>query len=259
MSLSIANLSVAYADKVVLDNLRLEALQPGCFTALLGPNAAGKSTLFKSIAGLIKPQTGEILLDDEDVQKMSRRVRASKIAYLPQLFHTSLALSVFESVLLCLKQQSGWRVKSADLKAVTDVLALLAIEHLADRDICALSGGQKQLVAIARILVANPQVVLLDEPTSALDLHYQLSIMDIVRQLTKERHLITVAALHDVNLAAKYCDHLVLLNKGCIQVEGTPKDVLALPLLGETYSVKTTLETTGLGSLYVDARLASSG
>lgn len=255
MSLSVANLRVSYGSNQVLDGLCLDSLSKGSFTGLLGPNAAGKSTLFKALAGLIKIDAGEVLLSGKDLRSLSRLQRARKIAYLPQSFHTNLALSVFESVLLSLKQQSGWRVKSQDLQGVAEILQLLGIEQLADKDICELSGGQKQLVAMARILVVKPEVVLLDEPTSALDLHHQLAILTVVKQLSKDRGLITIAALHDVNLAAKFCDHLVLLNKGVIQVAGEPGKVLSLPLLGETYKVATSLETSRQGKLYVDAQL----
>jgi len=255
MSLTVESLSVSYGANQVLDGLCLDELVEGSFTGLLGPNAAGKSTLFKALAGLIKTDTGEVRLQGESLSSLSRLQRARKIAYLPQSFHTNLALSVFESVLLSLKQQSGWRVKPQDLREVVGILQLLGIEQLADKDICELSGGQKQLVAMARILVVKPEVVLLDEPTSALDLHHQLAILTVVKKLSVDRGLITIAALHDVNLAAKFCDHLVLLNNGVIQVAGDPSKVLSLPLLGETYKVSTSLQTSTQGRLYVDAQL----
>ncbi len=263
MSLSVTNLSVNYGAHNVLEQLQFKSLTAGTFTGLLGPNAAGKSTLFKAIAGLID-SSGEISLNAENIGSYSKKIRAKKIAYLPQSFHSSLALSVFESILLSLKQQSGWRVSSADLNKVGDILSLLNISSLADKDIFELSGGQKQLVAMARILIVEPQVILLDEPTSALDLHHQLAILSLVKKLTVERNLITVAALHDVNLAAKYCDQLMILNHGTIQAQGQPSEVLSQSLLGETYQVWTNLERTSKGQLYVEAeliedRLATAG
>jgi len=255
MSLSINNLQVSYAEHNVLKNLSVSGLKRGSFIGLLGPNAAGKSTLFKSIAGLTKVAGGRILLDDQNVLDMTRKERANRVAFLPQSFHTNLALSVFESVLLSLKQRSGWRVKQQDLNNVANILALLNIEHLADKDISDLSGGQKQLTAMARILVVKPDIVLLDEPTSALDLHHQLSLLKVVRQQTSDKQLITIAALHDVNLAAKFCDQLIVLDKGVIQLEGEPSHVLSKRALGETYKVTTSLETTTAGQLYIDAQL----
>ncbi|MEH6443840.1 MAG: ABC transporter ATP-binding protein [Oceanospirillaceae bacterium] len=255
MSLKISNLSVSYAQHQVLNELSVEGLESGSFTGLLGPNAAGKSTLFKAVAGLIKSNAGELHLNGVNLAKLSRTARAGNVAYLSQQFHTNLALSVFESVLLALKQRSKWRVKQQDLFKVSEILSTLGIGDLADKDICELSGGQKQLVAMARILVVDPKVVLLDEPTSALDLHHQLAILDVVRKLTISKGLITIAALHDVNLAAKYCDRLILLNDGKIQVSGPASEVLAMPVLGESYKVLTSLEQTRQGQLYVDAQL----
>jgi iron complex transport system ATP-binding protein len=258
MSLSVRGLSVSYGQEKVLKNLSISALAPGSVTGLLGPNAAGKSTLFKAIAGLLTCEITEMTLNKSSITSMSGKVRAKNIAYLPQSFHSHIALSVFESVLLALKQQSKWRVKDDDLDKVSETLARLNIEKLADKDIYELSGGQKQLVAMARILVISPKVILLDEPTSALDLHHQLTILDVVRSLTRDRNIITIAALHDVNLAAKFCDQLMLLNQGVIQMEGKPEEVLAAPLLGEIYNVSAQLERASRGGLYVDANLALS-
>ncbi|NRA21976.1 MAG: ABC transporter ATP-binding protein [Oceanospirillaceae bacterium] len=258
MSLSIKNLTVSYGANLVLDQLCISELKAGSFVALLGPNAAGKSTLFKAVSGLIKAQHAEVYLEGKNILSYSRTERAKLIAYLPQSFYTSLALSVFESVLLALKQQSSWRVRTTDTLKVAQMLELLNISHLADKDVSELSGGQKQLVALSRILVVEPKVILLDEPTSALDLHNQLSMLTLIKSLTSSRGIITVAALHDVNLAAKFCDHLILLNKGVIQAEGKPSEVLAMPLLGETYQVSTSLEYSARGDLYVDAQLLAS-
>ncbi|MFT2112071.1 ABC transporter ATP-binding protein [Marinomonas sp. 2405UD68-3] len=255
MSLSVSNLTVSYGKHVVLNELNIDSLQKGSFTALLGPNAAGKSTLFKSIAGLIGAHSGDIFLGSKSLRTCSKMERSRNVIYLPQSFYSSLALSVFESVLVSLKQHSGWRVKPSDVKQVAQVLELLNIGHLAEKDISELSGGQKQLVALARILVVEPNVILLDEPTSALDLHHQLSILTIIKKLTIERGFITVAALHDVNLAAKFCDQILLLDRGVIQTQGNAQDVLSMPLLGEAYKVETSLERGSTGQLYLDAKL----
>ncbi|MCV2402668.1 ABC transporter ATP-binding protein [Marinomonas sp. C2222] len=255
MSLSVTNLTASYGSHLVLKELSIANLEKGSFTALLGPNAAGKSTLFKSIAGLIKTQSGDVVLNDKNLKDYSKIERARDVIYLPQSFYSSLALSVFESVLVSLKQKSGWRVKPEDIQQVAEILALLNIEHLAEKNISELSGGQKQLVALARILVVKPKVILLDEPTSALDLHHQLSILTVIKKLTIERGLITIAALHDVNLAAKFCDQIILLDKGVIQTQGDAHKVLAMPILGEAYKVKTLLETGSKGQLYLDAEL----
>ncbi|MGB0899755.1 MAG: ABC transporter ATP-binding protein [Psychrobium sp.] len=257
MSLVLDNLNINYGSNEVLKNVTIESSNTGSFTCLLGPNAAGKSTLFKAIAGLVKLSTGKILLNNVDISTLSRKERAKKIAYLPQSFHSNISLTVFESILLSLKHQSDWRVKQADLLQVSAILEQLSISALAGRDICDLSGGQQQMVAMARILVRSPEVILLDEPTSALDLHYQLSILSKVKELTIANNIITIAALHDLNLAAKFCDQLILLSDGIIKTQGPPEHVLGLSVLAEAYKVTTSLESASSGHLYVDAQLAS--
>ncbi|ASP36291.1 ABC transporter ATP-binding protein [Labrenzia sp. VG12] len=255
MTLGIQDLTAGYGRKAILQDISIPAVAPGSFVGVIGPNAAGKSTLFKTIAGLIKPLAGEVVLDGNSLTHLSRRDRARAIAYMPQAYGCNALLTVFESVLLALKQTSGWRVRADNLAQVSSTLAALRLSHLADRGISDLSGGQAQMVAVAQTLVRAPRMVLLDEPTSALDLHHQLSILGSVRAQMQARGTIVMAALHDLNLAAKFCDRLILINQGRILADGSPQDVLALPAIGETYRVRTSLETTLAGALYVDASL----
>jgi iron complex transport system ATP-binding protein len=256
MTLNITNLVAGYGNHVVLKNINIHAIEGGAFVGLIGPNASGKSTLFKTLAGLVKPMAGQITLGEEDITHAKRRDRARRVAYMPQAFGCNALLTVFESVLLALKQTSGWRVKSHNIDRVSDTLNALGLSHLSDRGIADLSGGQAQMVAVAQTLVREPDVILLDEPTSALDLHHQLSIMTSIHTEVGRRQPIVMAALHDLNLAAKFCDRLVLLCEGRILADGVPSDILSLPVIGDTYRVETDLEKTQRGALYVDARLA---
>jgi iron complex transport system ATP-binding protein len=255
MTLSIEHLAAGYGRVKVLQDVNISQIKNGAFVGLIGPNASGKSTLFKTLAGLVTPTGGTITLDDDDITHLRRRDRARRIAYMPQAFGCNALLTVFETVLLALKQTSGWRVQSDNLDQVSDTLAALELSHLADRGIADLSGGQAQMVAVAQTLVRAPRVILLDEPTSALDLHHQLSIMTSVKAEMLRHEPIVIAALHDLNLAAKFCDRIVLLRDGKILADGLPEDILALPEIGETYHVETDLERTKRGALYVDARL----
>ncbi|WP_107497461.1 ABC transporter ATP-binding protein [Thalassobius sp. I31.1] len=255
MTLNVKNLVAGYGSRMILNDVSIPDIKPGAFVGLIGPNASGKSTLFKTLSGLVPAKAGTVFLGGEDITHMRRQVRAKRIAYMPQAFGCNAILSVFESVLLALKQTTGWRVKSDNLDQVSDTLAVLKLGHLADRGIADLSGGQAQMVAVAQTLVRQPDVILLDEPTSALDLHHQLSIMASVKNETKLRKPVVMAALHDLNLAAKFCDRLVLLRDGRILADGAPEDILALSEIGETYGVATDLEYTKRGDLYVDARL----
>ncbi|WP_341368189.1 ABC transporter ATP-binding protein [Yoonia sp. BS5-3] len=255
MTLSIENIKAGYGKINVLKDLSVPDIEGGSFVGLIGPNASGKSTFFKTLAGLITPSAGKILIGADDVTWLRRRDRARRIAYMPQAYGCNALLSVFESVLLALKQTTGWRVEKDNLDRVSDTLNALGLAHLANRGIADLSGGQAQMVAVAQTIVRAPEVVLLDEPTSALDLHHQLSILTSVRSEMGKKKPVVMAALHDLNLAAKFCDRLVLLREGVILADGPPDRILALPEIGETYRVETDLERTKRGALYVDARL----
>lgn len=255
MTLEIDALSAGYGRHRVLQDVTVPGIAPGAFVGVIGPNASGKSTLFKTLAGLLKPKGGAIRLDGGDLSGLSRRERALAVAYMPQAYGCNALLTVFESVLLALKQTSGWRVGHDNLQRVSATLEALRLSHLAGRGIADLSGGQAQMVAVAQTLVRAPRVVLLDEPTSALDLHHQLSVLGSVRAEMQARGTIVMAALHDLNLAAQFCDRLVLVNEGRILADGPPDRVLALSEIGETYRVRTSLETTRRGSLFVDATL----
>lgn len=255
MSLKLDQIYSGYGKKNVLHGVSIPTIEKGSFVGIIGPNASGKSTLFKTISGLIISTSGQIYLGDENITDFERRDRAMRIAYMPQAFGCNALLSVFESVLLALKQTSGWRVKSDNLDKVADTLNALGLSHLASRGVADLSGGQAQMVAVAQTLVRAPDVILLDEPTSALDLHHQLSILTSIRAEMLQKKPIVMAALHDLNLAAKFCDRLVLIREGNILADGTPDVILAMSEIGETYRVDTDLERTRRGELYVDARL----
>jgi iron complex transport system ATP-binding protein len=255
MTLSIEGVRAGYGNVQVLHDINIPNIKCGAFVGLIGPNAAGKSTLFKTLAGLLKPTSGTILIGHDDVTHLPRRDRSRRVAYMPQAFGCNALLTVFESVLLALKQTTGWRVNSDNLDRVSETLSALGLTHLASRGIADLSGGQAQMVAVAQTIVRTPDVILLDEPTSALDLHHQLSIMTSIRTEMGRFKPVVMAALHDLNLAAKFCDRLVLLREGKILADGLPEDILALPDIGETYRVQTDLERTQRGALYVDARL----
>ena len=255
MTLSIERLKAGYGKTEVLHDVSVPDIQGGAFVGLIGPNASGKSTFFKTLAGLVAPMAGRIAIDGADVTYLARKDRARRVAYMPQAFGCNALLTVFESVLLALKQTTGWRVQSDNLDRVADTLNALGLSHLANRGIADLSGGQAQMVAVAQTIVRAPEVILLDEPTSALDLHHQLSIMTSVRTEMDRKKPVVMAALHDLNLAAKFCDRLVLLRDGVILADGPPDEILALPEIGETYRVETDLERTKRGAFYVDARL----
>lgn len=255
MTLEIKNLNVAYGNHHVLHDVSIKAAQPGQFVGVLGPNASGKSTLFKTITGLNKAKSGTMLLDGVELSSLGRKDRARQISYMPQTYGSNAYLSVFDAVLLALKQISKWHVNENELDNVHSILSELSLAEIANRPLATLSGGQKQMVAVAQTLVRTPRLVLLDEPTSALDLHHQLSIMSAIRKAMIKRNLIVFAALHDLNLAAQFCDQLILIREGRIVANGNAPDVLAMEEIGQTYQVEASLEMTRRGTCYVDAKL----
>ena len=244
MTLSAQNINVTLGSRTILNETGFEALQAGELTALIGPNAAGKSTLFRTIAGLVKSSDGIIDIAGEDLSQLSVQRRLQRICFMPQFFTANAALSVFDVVLMAQKQLSGWRVSEQDMASVAQALEEAKIGHLAEANIGELSGGQAQMVSVCQALIRKAEVYLFDEPTSALDLRHQLDVMHGIKHAMKERGAIGIVALHDLNLAARYADHLLLIGSGQILAQGKLDAVLSDPLIAATYDVSI---QTGLG------------
>lgn len=254
MSLEITDLNFSYARKQVLHNVNLRAIASGTVTALIGPNAAGKSTLFRCIAGMLKG-SGAITLSGTGIAGVSQQDWSRRVCFMPQTFTSNAALTVFEIVLLARKHMAGWRVTDPDVLSVAEMLRKLDIEHLSETHVGDLSGGQQQMVSIAQALVRDPDLFLLDEPTSALDLRHQLEIMTTIRSVTADRDITTIVALHDLNLAARFASDLILMREGRVVSVGKPETILGSPELGDTYGVNIELYRTAAGTTAVAASL----
>ncbi|CAM5762556.1 ABC transporter ATP-binding protein [Bosea minatitlanensis] len=255
MALAIRDLSFSYGAAPVLQGLSTGLLPRGELAALVGPNGAGKSTLFRCAAGLLRPRAGSTSLDGTDLAPLSGRERARRIFYLSQDTEARVALSVFDIILLARKSlHRGFALaaSAADMRAVEAVIAELGLGPFASRDIGTLSGGQRQLAAIGQALVREPDVLLLDEPTSALDVRRQLDVMATIREATRRRRIVTVAAIHDLSLAARFADRVLVMNGGRIAQAGPPEEVLAHPAVSETYAVGVHLERSARGTLLVE-------
>jgi iron complex transport system ATP-binding protein len=237
MTLSAQKLSVTFGARTVLHDTGFDALKPGQLTALIGPNAAGKSTLFRTIAGLVTSDRGTVCLGNQDLSQINLKTRLQRVCFMPQFFTASAALTVFDVVLLAQKQLAGWRVREYDMIAVAQNLEDAGIGHLAEANIGELSGGQAQMVSVCQALTRQADVYLFDEPTSALDLHHQLNVLTRIKDAMAKREAIGLVALHDLNLAARYADHLLLIGQGKIIAQGAPVDVLSDPLIAQTYGV----------------------
>lgn len=255
MTLVAQNLSFAYASKRVLHDISVQGFVPGQVTALIGPNATGKSTFFKCVAGLLKTNGATICVDGHNMGDIGRQEWNRKVCYMPQLFSSNAALTVFDVVLLARKNLQGWRVSEGDVNVVSETLHLLNVSHLSELFVGDLSGGQQQIISIAQAIVRKPSLYLLDEPTSALDLRHQLEIMSVIRDVTRERKVVSIVAMHDLNLAARFADHVVLMREGKIISSGLPHDVLSSAALAETYGVTIDIHQTKSGVLTVAASL----
>jgi iron complex transport system ATP-binding protein len=258
MSLEIRELSFGYRNGPLFDRLDTAPLKRGELTALVGPNGVGKSSLFRLVAGLLKPSAGMIRLDGHDTAAMNDRRRSERIFLLTQ--HTAMraTLAVFDVVLLAMRGWRGGKATDAEIERVETMLDALGIEALSDRLVTELSGGQQQLVALCQALVREPDVLLLDEPTSALDLRRQLEVMELVRRVTRERGIVTVAALHDLGLACRFADRFLLLHERRIAADGEPEAVLRDGATGQAYGVELGVERSATGALIVNAELAGT-
>ncbi len=251
-ALIVEKLTAGYPGRPVIHKLDFGPLAPGHVTALVGPNAAGKSTLLMALAGLLQSD-GAIRLGNHDLLAMSAAERASLIAFMPQALPQGVSLTVIESVMTALKATHRPRLRAASDDVPAHALAALenlSIGHLALEYLDRLSGGQRQLVSLAQAIASEPRVLLLDEPTSALDLHYQVSVMRLVRRLASEGRIVVIV-VHDLNLAARWADRIAILHRGTVIAHGTPSSVLTIEMLATVYGVSAHIETTSLGHVHV--------
>lgn len=216
------------------------SIGPGEMTGLIGPNGSGKSTLIKCIDTILKPR-GSILLNGDSILKMDRIDLARKIGLVPQNGTSAMDSTVFETVLMGRRPHSAWRIRDDDIDKVAETLERLGIGDMAMRDFSSLSGGQKQMVLLARAICQEPEVLLLDEPTSALDIRHQLEVLNIVRNLVQEREMSAIIALHDLNLGARYTDSMVMLRSGRIYSAGRPEELYTPDMIQEVYGVESVI------------------
>jgi iron complex transport system ATP-binding protein len=226
-SLIIEQLTLGYGDRTVIENLDL-LVPPGRVTVIVGANACGKSTLLRSMSRLLAPRTGHVLLDGTDVHRIPAKQLARTLGLLPQSPVAPEGITVADLVGRGRHPHQGMfsRWSAADDVAVADALDATDTAALADRPVDELSGGQRQRVWIAMALAQQTDLLLLDEPTTFLDVSHQLEVLDLLTDLNRARGTTIVMVLHDLNLAARYADHLIALADGTVHASGSPAEVL---------------------------------
>lgn len=249
VSLALENMTARYGRHHILTGASAPAIQGGALTALIGPNAAGKSTLFRRIAGQMRGGgqarlTGALPAD---------------LRYMPQDTAMNAALTVYESLILALKQGGSWRLTGAERDAVDSALTRFGLTGLSDRQLPELSGGQRQVVSIAQTLVSRPRVVLMDEPTSALDLNRQYEALASLGAYAQETGAVMILALHDLNQVMRCCTTTLALSEGRMLAAGPTLEVLRPDLIRRIYGVEARVEccSRGCPMMIVDGPMAT--
>jgi len=244
VKLSLEGVGAVYGARRILSDVSTPVFKGSEVIAVVGPNAAGKSTLFKRIAGLVDGP-GEVRIEG------SRR-GMDGICYMPQDSVATARLTVYESVLLARKQrQPTWTVHDDDLALIDTVMASIGIGELAFRHLDELSGGQRQLVSIAQTLVREPEIMLMDEPTSALDMRRQFQVLGFIRNIAKARGMIVLIALHDLNQALRFADQVLVIADGTARASGPCEDVITGQMLRDVYRIEARVERCSMGARHV--------
>jgi iron complex transport system ATP-binding protein len=232
-------LTLGYRDRIVIQDLSL-TLPDGKITTILGPNGCGKSTLLKALARLIQPLHGTVSLGGEDIAKIDTRALARRLAILPQASKAPEGISVSD---LVRRGRTPWRGllapwSEADAAACERALSQVGLADLADRPLDELSGGQRQRAWIALVLAQDTPYLLLDEPTTWLDLSHQMDVLSVLRERNRNHGTTVVAVLHDLNLAVRFSDHLVLLGNNGLVDAGSPEQVITEANLEQAFGLK---------------------
>lgn len=235
--LELADVTVTGGSSVILDRVSMAA-PASAVVGLIGPNGAGKSTLLRAVAGVIRPASGAVLMDGRPIRGRSARELARTVAFVPQNTNVDLGFTVRDVVLMGRHPHLGrFGVEGpADRDLVAAALQRTGTGALADRVISTLSGGERQLVLIAKALVQQPRILVLDEPVSALDLRHQLTVLRLIEAVAAAGCLVVVA-IHDLELAARCCERLLLLDRGRLIADGPPGEVLRPDLIRAAFGV----------------------
>jgi len=239
---SIHALSAGYGSNAVLHDISFPEMVPGNVVAVVGPNAAGKSTLMKVLAGLL-PGSGEAISHGDELLGMEADARARRVGYLPQSLPGGTGLLAYECVLGACRAAG----QSGSDPRIQTIFHLLGLEDVALRPLSELSGGKRQLVGLAQVLVREPGLLLLDEPTSALDLRWQIDVLRIVGETVRRTGAVALVCVHDINLAMRFCDMVAVLSNGRLIASGAPCEAITPDILRLGWGVEARIERCSQG------------
>ncbi|MDH6281067.1 ABC transporter ATP-binding protein [Prescottella agglutinans] len=233
------NLTLGYGDRVIVEGLDVE-IPTGVITTVIGPNGCGKSTMLRALGRLLKPRAGTVLLDGKAIGTMRTKDVARTLGMLPQSPVAPEGLTVADLVARGRHPHQSWirQWSSDDEGEVARALALTGVADLADRPVDQLSGGQRQRAWISMALAQGTDILLLDEPTTYLDLSHSVEVLDLVDRMHEEMGRTVIMVLHDLNLAVRYSDHLIVMSQGRIVASGSPQDVISSELLDEVFGLE---------------------
>lgn len=238
-TLEATQLGLSYGGAYIFEDLNV-SIPKGKITVFIGSNGCGKSTLLRSMARLLKPQRGAVVLEGEDIASMSTKQVARKLSILPQGPIAPEGLTVLQLVKQGRYPYQTWlkQWSTEDEKAVNDALERTGVSEFRDRPVDSLSGGQRQRAWIAMTLAQETPIILLDEPTTYLDLTHQIEVLDLLFELNLREERTIVMVLHDINLACRYADHIVAIRKGKIEAEGQPSKVVDAKLMKTVFELQ---------------------
>jgi len=231
-----SNLGVCYGDIRIWKDINLEITEPG-LVGILGPNGVGKSTFMYTLNKILEPTEGDVTIGGKNVKELDYKDLAKIMAYVPQQSNETFAMSVLDTVLMGRYPISGFTTAEEDVKVATRCLKMMGITDLAMRNFNELSAGQHQKVMIARGLAQEPQILMLDEPTANLDIYHQIYVMKLLRDIAKEKNIIVLVICHDLNVASRFADRLILLSRGKIVADGPSKDVITAENIKQVYNM----------------------
>lgn len=234
MGLVIEDLNFRYSSKFGIQQICTDF--GNHITAILGPNGSGKSTLLKCITNLYK-WVGNMYYEGKKIEQIDKNFFRSKLSYLPQTTSNDANITVYEAILLGLIHSLSIRITNDQIQAVNHIMDQFELDHLANKPINELSGGQLQMVLLAQAIIKKPDILLLDEPLNNLDIHRQFSLLDQITMLTKKFNMVTVIVMHDINLAARYADHILIMKEGGIYSQGSPREVITKQMMREIYAI----------------------